>query len=71
MKTHHPFYFDGERNTFRKLGFRAVFLSIGAQSSLRLNIEGKQLEGIHSGLEFLRDIHTGRKVSIGERVIVV
>jgi NADPH-dependent glutamate synthase beta subunit-like oxidoreductase len=71
MKTHHPFYFDGGCKTFQKLGFRAVFLSIGAQGSLRLNIEGKHLKGIFSGLEFLRDIHTGRKVSIGQRVIVV
>ena len=71
MKTRHPFYLDGGYKSFRKLGFRAVFLSIGAQSSLRLNIEGRHLKGIHSGLEFLRDIHTGREVSIGERVIVV
>ena len=71
MKTHHPFYFDGGRKTVQKLGFRAVFLSIGAQGSLRLNIEGKHLKGIYSGLEFLRDIHTGRKVSIGKKVIVV
>ncbi len=71
MKTHHPFTFDGGRKAFQKLGFRAVFLSVGAQGSLKLNIEGKQLKGIYSGLEFLRNIHTGSKVSIGERVIVV
>jgi NADPH-dependent glutamate synthase beta subunit-like oxidoreductase len=71
MKTNHPFYFDGNGKTFKKLGFQAAFLSIGAHRSLNLNIEGKHLDGILSGLEFLRRIHTGRKNLIGERVLVV
>ncbi len=71
MRTHHPFILDGGVQGFQKLGFRAVFLSVGAQDSLKLNIEGKQLKGIRSGLEFLRDIHTGKKVFVGESLIVI
>ncbi len=71
MKTQHPFAFGGRVKAFQKLGFRAVFLSVGAQGSLKLNIEGKQLKGIRSGLEILRDIHTGKKVTIGESMIVI
>ncbi len=71
MKTHHPFFLNGEDHTYQKLGFQAVFLSIGAQKSLNLNIEGKNLEGIFSGLEFLKRIHTGEKIFLGERVMVI
>ncbi|HVP79136.1 MAG TPA: FAD-dependent oxidoreductase [Thermodesulfobacteriota bacterium] len=71
MKTHHPFFLNGEKRTFQKLGFQAVFLSIGAHKSLNLNIEGKNLEGILSGLEFLKRVHTGEKIFLGERVMVI
>ncbi len=71
MKPQHPFTLDGGVKGFQRLGYRAVFLSVGAQGSLKLNIEGKQLKGIHSGLEFLRDIHTGKEVFVGESMIVI
>jgi NADPH-dependent glutamate synthase beta subunit-like oxidoreductase len=71
MKTNHPFYFNGNGKLFKKLGFRAAFLSIGAHRSLNLNIEGKHHEGIISGLEFLMRIHTGRRNFIGKNVLVV
>lgn len=71
MKTHHPFFLKEGDHTFQKLGFQAVFLSIGAHQSLNLNIEGENLEGIFSGLDFLRRVHTGGKIFLGERVMVV
>jgi NADPH-dependent glutamate synthase beta subunit-like oxidoreductase len=71
MKTHHPFFLKERDHTFQKLGFQAVFLSIGAHQSLNLNIEGENLEGIFSGLGFLRRIHTGGKILLGERVMVI
>ncbi len=71
MKAQHPFTLDGGSKAFQRLGFQAVFLSVGAQDGLKLNIVGKQLKGIRSGLEFLRDIHTGKKVSIGESLIII
>lgn len=71
MKTNHPFHFDGNSKPFRKLGFQATFLSMGAHRSISLNIEGKHLKGVLSGLDFLRRIHRGGKNFIGERVLVV
>lgn len=71
METGYRFRFDGENKTFQKLGYQAAFLSTGAHRSISLNIEGKHLKGILSGLEFLKGIHLGRKISIGKRVIVV
>jgi NADH-quinone oxidoreductase subunit F len=71
MKTHHPFHLDGDRKTFHELGFHAAFLSIGAHRSERLNIPGERLQGVFHGVEFLRDIHLGKSLKIGKRVVVI
>ena len=71
MKTEKPFHFDEKDKIFERLGFHAAFLSIGAQRSIRLKIEGKHLRGIFSGLEFLKEIQLGRKIPIGKSVVVV
>jgi len=71
MKTHHPYHLNGDRRTFQKLGFQAVFLSIGAHRSERLNIPGERLPGVFHGVEFLRDIHLGKSLKIGERAVVI
>jgi len=51
--------------------FNAIFMATGAQQTRRLNIEGEHLEGVLSGLEFLRRIHMGEKISLGERMVVI
>ena len=51
--------------------YRAVFIATGAHRSRSLNIEGERLEGVLSGLEFLRRVHTGEKVFPGERMVVI
>jgi len=51
--------------------YQAIFIATGAHQSRRLNIKGDHLEGVFSGLEFLRRIHTGERVSLGERVVVI
>ncbi|NWG01391.1 MAG: FAD-dependent oxidoreductase [Syntrophaceae bacterium] len=71
MKTNHPFNLNGSKRTFQKLGFQAVFLSIGAHRSLRLNIPGEQLQNVFHGVEFLRDIHLRKRLKIGKRVAVL
>lgn len=54
-----------------KDGFHAVFLAIGAHQDIRMNIEGEDLEGVLSGIEFLRSISIGKTVGIGKRVAVI
>ncbi len=51
--------------------FRAVFVAIGAQRSTVLDIEGEHASNVVTGLEFLRDISEGKKVSPGRKVVVV
>ena len=71
MKAGAPFLFYGKEGTLERLGFHAAFLSIGAQRSISLKLEGKHLRGIFSGLEFLKGVHLGRQTSVGKRVVVV
>ncbi len=71
MKTNQLFTFDGKGKHLEKLGFQAVFLSIGAHRSLRLNIPGEKLHGVLPGVEFLRDINLGKKMKIGKKIAVI
>jgi NADPH-dependent glutamate synthase beta subunit-like oxidoreductase len=71
MKTNHLFRFDGKGRAFRKLDFQAAFLSIGAHRSLKLNVQGEELQGVLPGVEFLRDINLGKKFELGRKVAVI
>jgi len=55
----------------RKDGFKAFFIAIGAQESVRLGIEGEDLEGVYSGLDYLRQLNLGNPVRLGKRVAVI
>ncbi|MGQ9506292.1 MAG: NAD(P)-binding protein [Candidatus Bathycorpusculaceae bacterium] len=55
----------------KKMGYKAVFLAVGMQKSLKLGIEGEELQGVFQGVDFLRDVNLGKKVEVGERVVVV
>jgi NADH-quinone oxidoreductase subunit F len=50
---------------------KAVFIAIGAQRGLKMKIPGEDAEGVIDAIEFLRDINLGRKVKVGDKVIVV
>lgn len=50
--------------------YQAIFLAIGAHSCKRLGIEGEDLEGIYSSLEYLRELKTGKKEMKADKVIV-
>ncbi len=71
VRTEHPFRFDGSVNVFRKLGFQAVFLSIGAHRSARLKVPGTAFQGVSSGVEFLRDLNLGKTMPVGKKVVVI
>jgi len=54
-----------------KMGYRAVFITVGAHQGLRLGIEGEESPGVVDGATFLREINLGLKPSIGEKIAVV
>jgi len=55
----------------RKEGFKAFFIAIGAQESIRLGIEGEDLDGVYSGLDYLRQLNFGKPVRLGKKVAVI
>ena len=53
------------------LGYRAVLLAPGLSAGKKLPLEGMELEGVFTGVEFLRDLRTGNAPAAGRRVCVV
>ena len=58
-------------DSLKRNGFEAVFVAIGAQTDQKLRLEGEDMEGVLSGVGFLRDVALGRKIDIGKKVVVV
>lgn len=52
-------------------GYKAVFLGIGAHKDRMMGIPGEDLEGIYTSIKFLRQVNSGEKVELKEKVIVV
>jgi NADPH-dependent glutamate synthase beta subunit-like oxidoreductase len=51
--------------------YAAVFVGIGAQKGTRLNLAGEDAPNVLSGIGFLKRVHRGEKVDVGNRVVVV
>ncbi len=71
IKTNTPL---GEKLTIKKLkeqGNKAIFLATGAWLNRKTELKGLEYDGVLWGLDFLREINSGRKVKIGDRVLVV
>jgi NADPH-dependent glutamate synthase beta subunit-like oxidoreductase/coenzyme F420-reducing hydrogenase delta subunit len=52
-------------------GYRATFIATGAHHCASLNIEGEKLDGVSYALDFLRQVHGGSHVNLGDRVVVI
>jgi len=53
------------------MGYKAIFITIGAHQSLRMGIDGEDSPGVVDGATFLREANLGLKPSLGKRVAVV
>ncbi len=49
----------------------AVFIAVGAQKDIELEIPGRHLDGVLEGYEFLEAFAGGKKLRIGKNVVVV
>jgi heterodisulfide reductase subunit A-like polyferredoxin len=52
-------------------GYNAIFLATGAHKSMKLKVEGEDLEGVYHGVDFLRDVALGNDPKIGKKVAVI
>lgn len=55
----------------KREGYEAVFIAIGAAKGQTLKIDGSDLNGVWSGLEFLDKVNSSENITIGERVVVI
>jgi NADPH-dependent glutamate synthase beta subunit-like oxidoreductase len=55
----------------RSEGYKAFCLTIGASGGATLNIPGENLEGVYSGIDFLREVNQGRKPDLGKKTAVI
>ena len=59
-------------NDLKSQGYDAVFVSVGTHETTSLRIEGADLEGIVSCLDFLRESKIGNKIGLqGKKVMVI
>jgi len=52
-------------------GYEAIFIAIGAQKCLDLDVEGENLEGVFHSLGFLRAVNTGELIGLRGKVAVI
>jgi len=53
------------------MGYKAIFVTIGAHQGLRLGIDGEESPGVVDGATFLREVNLGLKPFIGREVATV
>jgi NADH-quinone oxidoreductase subunit F len=51
--------------------YQAVFVSVGAHQGTSMGIEGENTAGVVDGVDFLREVNLGKKVDVGDKVLVV
>ncbi len=51
--------------------YDAVYIAMGAQRSVPVDLEGKDLMGVTGAVEFLRELHLGGKPFVGRQVAVI
>jgi NADPH-dependent glutamate synthase beta subunit-like oxidoreductase len=52
----------------REQGYRAVFITIGLQNPLKIDLEGTDLEGVYHGIDYLRN---HERIGLGKSCIVI
>jgi NADPH-dependent glutamate synthase beta subunit-like oxidoreductase len=55
----------------RKQGYQAILVAAGLQKGRGLQMEGVELDGVLSGIEFLKKVNSGKEVHLGEKVLVI
>jgi thioredoxin reductase len=62
---------DGEVRKLLEQGFDAVFLAPGASAPKKISVPGLEGPGVYWGLDFLRDVKSGRPPELRSKVVVV
>ncbi len=68
---HVKFGIDFGLGSLMAAGYNAVFLGVGAWEDFSLGIEGENLDGCYTGINFLQRISGGEKIKLGRTAAVV
>jgi len=71
IKTNVAFGVDITLDSLKEDGFSAVFLGIGLHGGRKLGVENEDVDGVLQGVDFLRDAAMGKKVEMGDDVLVI
>jgi heterodisulfide reductase subunit A len=55
----------------KKEGYKAIFLATGATVSSKLRVKGEDAKGVHHALDFLNRFNQGKKITLGQNVVVI
>lgn len=53
------------------MGYKAIFVTIGAHQGLRMGIQGEDSPGVVDGATFLREVNLGLRPTLGNKVAVI
>jgi formate dehydrogenase (NADP+) beta subunit len=62
---------DFELSSLVAAGFDAIFLAIGAWKDSRMRVEGEELAGCYTGIDFLSRLAAGDSIPIGRSAVVI
>jgi NADPH-dependent glutamate synthase beta subunit-like oxidoreductase/Fe-S-cluster-containing hydrogenase component 2 len=62
---------DVTLDELRNQGYKAFYVSIGAQGGRKLNIEGEDHPSVIAGVEYLRDVNLGKDIKTPGNVVVI
>ena len=71
LKLNSPIGKDITINSLLESGYKSVFAAVGAQKSSELGVKGEEFKGVRPGIEFIRQVNLGEKVTLGQRVAVI
>jgi homotetrameric NADPH-dependent glutamate synthase len=70
-KTNVKFGRDFDLSSLAARGFDAVFLGIGAWQDSSLRVEGENLKGAYTGIDFLSRLAGGEQIPIGRSAVII
>ncbi len=62
---------DISLDQLREKGFKAFYLAVGASKGAKVGCQGDELDGVFTGIDFLREVNLGEKPEIGKKVAVI
>ncbi len=62
---------DVTLDALRADGYKAFYLAVGASKGSSVGCAGEELEGVYTGVDFLRRVNLGETVALGDKAVVI